>query len=117
MFLAVHVCTPETIDRTVHPVEIEEMRARIGDKIPGLCGPLLHATTCLYTRTPDGHFILDRHPQHENVFVASPCSGHGFKFVPVIGEILADLVTQGTTRHPIALFGIERFRRGNRAKD
>lgn len=102
-------CTPETIDRTVHPEEIAAMRSCVREHIPGLDGPLVHAATCMYTCTPDGHFVIDRHPQYENVIIGSPCSGHGFKFVPVIGEILADLATQGGTRHPIALFGTSRF--------
>jgi len=54
-------------------------------------GPLAAAKTCFYTMTPDHDFIIDRHPGAPNIIVASPCSGHGFKFAPVIGEILADL--------------------------
>jgi sarcosine oxidase len=58
----------------------------------------------MYTTTPDEHFVVAVHPSHENVTVACGFSGHGFKFVPVIGEIVADLSTKGTTAHPIALF-------------
>lgn len=102
-------CAPESIDRSVHPDEVAAMRRCVSEHIPGLSGPLVHATTCMYTCTPDGHFLIDRHPRHPNIVIGSPCSGHGFKFVPVIGEILADLVTSGATRHPIALFGLSRF--------
>lgn len=102
-------CTPDSIDRTVALAEIEAMRAAVADHIPGLCGRFLTATTCMYTNTPDGHFVIARHPRHSSVVLASPCSGHGFKFVPVVGEILADLVTRGTTAHPIELFRCERF--------
>ncbi len=102
-------CAPETIDRVVHPEEIAAMQRCVREHIPGLDGPLVHAATCMYTCTPDGHFLIDHHPRYANVIIGSPCSGHGFKFVPVIGEILADLATDGTTRHPIALFGISRF--------
>jgi len=102
-------CTPEGIDREVKESEVAAMRRCVREHIPGLYGPLLHATTCMYTRTPDGHFVIAPHPRHGNVFIGSPCSGHGFKFVPVIGEILADLVTRGATAHPIALFGLSRF--------
>jgi sarcosine oxidase len=63
----------------------------------------------MYTNTPDGHFVLDRHPRHPNVIVASPCSGHGFKFASVIGEVLADLVCDGRTEHPIEMFRLGRF--------
>jgi sarcosine oxidase len=59
--------------------------------------------------TPDGDFILDRLPGHEAIIVASPCSGHGFKFSPVIGEILADLATDGATAHDISRFSLARF--------
>jgi sarcosine oxidase len=58
---------------------------------------------------PDGDFIIDRLPGASAVIVASPCSGHGFKFAPVIGEILADLATAGTTRHDISRFRLARF--------
>ena len=58
---------------------------------------------------PDGDFILDRLPGAPAVIVASPCSGHGFKFAPVIGEILADLATAGATRHDISRFRLTRF--------
>jgi sarcosine oxidase len=54
--------------------------------------------------------VIDRHPDYPEVVVASPCSGHGFKFASVIGEILADLATSGATRHPIKLFELSRFR-------
>ncbi len=59
---------------------------------------------CLYTNMPDGHFLIDRHPQWKNVLIASPCSGHGFKFAPVIGEILADLVQGKPPRFELARF-------------
>ena len=63
----------------------------------------------MFTSTPDDHFILDTHPDHQNVALVSACSGHGFKFAPVIGEILADLATTGTTAHDIARFSLRRF--------
>jgi sarcosine oxidase len=65
---------------------------------------------CMYTTTPDEHFVIAPHPTHDRVTVACGFSGHGFKFMPVVGEILADLATDGTTRHPIALFDPARFR-------
>jgi len=98
------VCTPDTINRTVSEAEVAAMRACLRDRIPKLPGKLREATTCLYTCTPNGHFILDRHPAHENVWIISPCSGHGFKFTPVIGELVADLVTRGRTGYDLSLF-------------
>jgi sarcosine oxidase len=65
--------------------------------------------TCLYTMTPDNTFIIDRVPGFPQIVVASPCCGHGFKFAPVVGEILADLVTRGATNHDIAPFRLARF--------
>ncbi len=87
----------------------------------GCCGGSANATSraaagatmglraCMFTNTPDEHFVLDRHPDHPQVVLASPCSGHGYKFCSVIGEILADLATgDGTTRHDIAFLGLDR---------
>ena len=103
------VCTPDTIDRVVHPGEITEMRDRVGALLPALDGPCLHSATCMYSNTPDEHFVIARHPDSSNVTVACGFSGHGFKFVPVVGEILADLAMTGTTNHPIALFDPRRL--------
>ncbi|WP_086819371.1 N-methyl-L-tryptophan oxidase [Allokutzneria sp. NRRL B-24872] len=98
------LCTPETIDRNVHQHEIDAMAGQMARCIPELPGRFLRAATCMYTTTPDEHFVIARHPEHERVTVACGFSGHGFKFVPVVGEILADLALTGRTEHPIALF-------------
>ncbi len=102
-------CTPETIDRTIHPHEVDRLRECLAAHIPDLNGPVIEAAACMYTTSPDEHFILGLHPHHPNVVVSSPCSGHGYKFASVIGEILADLAIDGTTRHPIGLFDVGRF--------
>ena len=85
------------------------IRAALADHIPAANGELVDAKTCLYTMTPDGDFIIDRLPGAPNVIVASPCSGHGFKFAPVIGEMLADLATTGATPHDIGRFSRRRL--------
>ena len=85
------------------------LRAALAAHLPAANGKLLDATTCLYTMAPDGDFILDRLPGSPDIIVASPCSGHGFKFAPVIGEILADLAITGATRHDISRFRLARF--------
>jgi sarcosine oxidase len=103
------VCTPETIDRTVREAEISEMRDRVAAVVPALDGPCLHSATCMYSNTPDEHFVIARHPDSENITVACGFSGHGFKFVPVVGEILADLAIDGVTGHPISLFDPKRL--------
>ena len=64
---------------------------------------------CLYTNAPDDHFVIDRHPAHANVVIASACSGHGFKFAPTLGEAIASLVIDGRTPHALAPFGLARF--------
>jgi sarcosine oxidase len=102
-------CTPETIDRTVHPAEIADMAEFTGARMPSVPGEFLRAATCMYTTSPDEHFVIARHPAHERVVVACGFSGHGFKFVPVVGEVLADLVADGGTEHPISLFDPARF--------
>jgi sarcosine oxidase len=109
MFRRGQACTPETIDRTVHPEEVAAMRDFVAPRMPDLPGTLLKSVTCMYTNTPDEHFVIARHPRHEQVVVACGFSGHGFKFVPVVGEIVADLVTDGGTAHPIGLFDPKRF--------
>ena len=72
---------------------------------PEGCGETMALRTCLFTNTPDEHFILDHHPEYRQVVLASPCSGHGYKFCSVIGEIIADLATgDGGTAHDIGRF-------------
>ncbi len=85
------------------------IRAAVAEHLPGANGPLMDAKTCLYTVAPDGDFIIDRLPGAASILVASPCSGHGFKFAPVIGEILADLASGLPPRHDISRFRIDRF--------
>lgn len=102
-------CHPDTIDRQVREEEIEWMRQRLATRLPALNGRCLATATCMYTNARDGHFVLDRHPQHRQVLIVSPCSGHGFKFCPVIGEVVADLVTTGATRHTLDLFRLSRL--------
>lgn len=60
---------------------------------PLAAGTLVESRVCIYTNTPDHHFLIDRHPEHESIIIASPCSGHGFKFSSAVGELLADMVT------------------------
>ncbi len=100
---------PDTMDRTVHPQDEAALRDAVARYFPDANGALLSSAACLFTNTPDEHFIIDRAPDAPEVLLVSPCSGHGFKFCSVIGEICADLVQHGTTSHDIALFGLARF--------
>jgi len=95
---------PETLPREVAASEVEDMRQILHRFLPDAAGPLRSTAVCLYTNTPDEHFWIDRHPAHPNVLIASPCSGHGFKFSSVIGEILADLATAGASQFDLTLF-------------
>jgi sarcosine oxidase len=100
---------PDAVDRSVPESDIERVRQFIRRRMPAADGPLVHAEVCLYTNAPDEAFILDRHPAAPGIAFASACSGHGFKFAPVIGDILADLVTTGQTGWQIAPFSAARF--------
>lgn len=102
-------CTADTINRRIGPSEPREIANFIRRWLPHLPGAFLRAATCLYTTTPDSHFVVGQHPGHAQVAIACGFSGHGFKFAPVIGEILADLVCDGHSRHAIyPLFDPER---------
>jgi sarcosine oxidase len=77
--------------------------------MPDADGPLVRMSSCLYTNTPDEAFIIDTPPDNADLIVASPCSGHGFKFASAIGEILADLATGATPRFDLSMFSLGRF--------
>jgi sarcosine oxidase len=100
---------PDTVHRAIFPADEGKIRAALTDHIPAADGRLMNAKTCLYTNTPDHDFIIDRLPGAPNVIVASPCSGHGFKFAPVIGEILSELAIDEATRHDISRFKLARL--------
>lgn len=105
------VVDPETVDREPRPEDEARIRALLARFMPTANGRLLDARVCLYTNTPDQHFVIDRHPEHPRVIVASPCSGHGFKFGAAIGEVLADLVTDGRSAFDLSPFRLGRFSR------
>ena len=77
--------------------------------MPGATGTFREAKPCMYTLTPDGNFVIDRHPKHAGVILCGGFSGHGFKFAPVIGEIGADLALEGGSRHDIEFLSLRRF--------
>jgi sarcosine oxidase len=108
-----HAGPPVTADtRTfeVDPVRLQRLTNYVRATFPAATGNILDAATCLYTNTPDQHFIIDALPGHPHVIIASPCSGHGFKFSILIGRILADLAERGETAYPIEMFSMARFR-------
>ncbi len=97
-------CDPDEVDRVVGDDEVDAMRRHLAARVPGLAGRCLDARVCLYTDSPDEHFVLGTHPEDDRIVVAAGFSGHGFKFVPVVGEICADLTLAGHTEHPVELF-------------
>ncbi len=97
-------CGPDTIQREVTEADIEQMRNCLAETIPNLAGPCLHSVTCLYSQSPQGDFILGPHPTHEDLVLGIGFSGHGYKFCPVIGEILADFATNGSTKFNLKTF-------------
>ena len=106
--IAVHhdgeITDPQRVRRTITEQEDAGARALVERFLPDAGGELRDRAACLYTNTTDGHFVIDRHPMHREVVIASPCSGHGFKFATVIGEIVAEL----TADRPVE--GVSLFR-------
>jgi sarcosine oxidase len=99
----------DEVEREVSPEDEAVLRDATSRYFPKAAGPTMTLMTCIFTNAPDGHFILDLHPDYPQVSYASACSGHGFKFASVIGEILADLAQYRRTRHNIELFTHARF--------
>jgi sarcosine oxidase len=102
---------PDTFDRgIITPHDEEVLRTAIERYFPDANGPTLSMKTCIFTNTPDEHFILDLHPDYPQVSFAAGFSGHGFKFCSVVGEIMADLAENGETQHDISLLRFARLR-------
>jgi sarcosine oxidase len=100
---------PDRLDRSVRPGDDERVRRFVRRYLPEGEGPLRESVVCMYTKTPDEHFVIDTLPNLPAVAYASACSGHGFKFGSVVGEILADLALTGRTAHPIGFLSASRF--------
>jgi sarcosine oxidase len=105
---APEVRSPAEIKRTVSDADEETVRWFLRRHLPAVDGNRQRASVCIYTLTPDRHFVLDVHPTSPNVVVAAGFSGHGFKFASMIGEVLADLAEKGRTDWPIDLFHLPR---------
>jgi sarcosine oxidase len=105
-------CDPDTVDRDIWPHDIERIRAFCRKYMPLADGKVRDASICMFTNTPDEHFVIDTHPVGRVAF-ASACSGHGFKFASAVGEVLADLIAEGRTRHQIGFLSAARFAEGS----
>jgi sarcosine oxidase len=101
---------PETFDHQIDARDEQALREFTMRYFPEANGPIMSMATCMFTNVPDRHFVIDTHPDYPQVVFASACSGHGFKFASVVGEILADLAQRGSSRHDISFFRLERLR-------
>jgi monomeric sarcosine oxidase len=102
--------SPDTVDRSARDGEASDILDCTRRLLPGVSDRVIGTAACLYTRTPDEHFIIDRHPEHPRVVFAAGFSGHGFKFATEIGEHLADLALDERAQ-PYDLFRADRFSR------
>lgn len=103
------VSDPMTINRKVDPQDRARTIDFLHSYLPELSDRPLDHKVCFYTMSPDGHFIVDRHPVHQRVVFAAGLSGHGFKFAPVLGQALAELALQGVTDLPVGFLSLKRF--------
>lgn len=102
---------PENLDRNLHDEDLAPLTRFSDAHLPAATTKVVRHSVCMYTMTPDEHFVIDRHRDHENVFVACGFSGHGFKFASVVGSVLADFVMSGRTSEPIQFLSASRFAR------
>jgi len=100
---------PNEVSREFNPRDAAELQEFLANHLPDADGRLLHGCVCLYTYSPDSHFIVDRLPNSKRAFIAGGFSGHGFKFATVVGEIMADYVTTGETSLPAEFLRLKRF--------
>ena len=100
--------TPDTLTADVSDSEINSI-TEIAAKYLDIEPVFNYSATCMYTNTPDENFIIDYHPQNKNIIIASPCSGHGFKFASLTGKILCDMATGEPVLFDLSPFKIERF--------
>jgi monomeric sarcosine oxidase len=99
---------PLNIDRRSDRAEATRVESFLADHLPGVSRPSSQYSVCMYTLTPDEHFVVDRHPADPRVVLAAGLSGHGFKFTCVLGEALAELTLDGQTRLPIDFLALDR---------
>jgi sarcosine oxidase len=102
------VADPLGVNRELDPADRCLVEEFVVANLPGVEPRLLDHSVCMYTMTPDEHFLVDRHPQHPQVAFVAGLSGHGFKFTCVLGEALADLATTGSTALPVAFLNCQR---------
>ena len=100
---------PLEYDRGIDPYDAGRVQVFLAECLPNVTDGLAEHQTCLYTMSPDEHFIVDRHPQEKNIVFSAGLSGHGFKFAPVLGKALAEMALNGGTELPVGFLGLDRF--------
>ena len=100
---------PDDPDRSTRPDDEAILRDFVLRHFPDAAGPTLMLKACIFTNSPDEHFVIDLLPDTPQVSVAAGFSGHGYKFCSLVGEVMADLAVDGRTRHEIGLFSLDRF--------
>ena len=100
---------PDTLIRESNDSDLKMVRGFLEEYIPDGNGELIDSKVCMYTDTPDQDFLIDSHPDDENIIICSPCSGHGFKFTPAIGEICSSLIINNSTKFDLDKFSLERL--------
>ena len=105
------VSDPDHVERVVKSEEKQSMyKGYVQNRLPGISDRCGAAASCLYTVTPDSHFVIDAHPDNDRIVIASPCSGHGFKHSAAIGEAVAEQVIDGKSKIDLGSFSLKRFK-------
>ena len=107
------ITTGDGLNRECNDEDEAVLRLGLSGSFPDANGPVLSMKACMFTNTPDEHFIIDALPEAPNVFVAAGFSGHGFKFSTLVGKILAELAADGATDYPVERFRLDRFDRAD----
>lgn len=105
------VANPLTVERSILPTDLPPLQRFISGQLPGLDPNPADHSVCMYTMSPDQHFVVDRHPQYPQVAFAAGLSGHGFKFTGILGQALVELAVDGSTLLPVQFLSAQRLKR------
>jgi sarcosine oxidase len=97
---------PDDLDRSTCDADADDFMPHLKRFMPSAVGAVLDMQACVYANSVDGHFRIGLHPESDRVVVAAGFSGHGLKFQPVVGEVLADLALTAETRHSIGFISL-----------
>jgi glycine/D-amino acid oxidase-like deaminating enzyme len=103
------ITDPKSDPRPLDAADLARVEAFLTGYMPGVGRPMKRRSVCFYTMSPDEHFLVDRHPQNDNVFFTAGLSGHGFKFTSVLGEVMADFALRGKSDLPVGFLGLKRL--------